>query len=239
MSFNTQHCLNYVERKIDFDIMAKAILDCGADIVGLNEIRGEGMGTDYTAQTERLSELTGLGYYYFAPAIEVKNGGPYGNAFLSKIPILKAETVMIPDPVVKQGGRYETRCILKVLLEGGITVLVTHFGLNPDEQENAVKTVVANITDEKCILMGDFNVVPENSMLAPIRESCVIFACVHVDFEPVFSYGRNGDLAVVDYQNIQRSHLFHGVFCGEIVFACAWLCCAHAHDHACGIDGRA
>ena len=42
MSFNTQHCLNYVERKIDFAIMAKAITDCGADIVGLNEMRGQG-----------------------------------------------------------------------------------------------------------------------------------------------------------------------------------------------------
>ena len=170
MSFNTLHCENYVKKRIDFEVMAKAILDCGADIVGLNEIRGAGIHPDYTAQTEKLSELTGLTYYHFAPAIEVKNGGPYGNAFLSKIPILKAETIMIPDPVVKQGRRYETRCILKVLLDGGITVLVTHFGLNADEQENAVKTVVANIADEKCILMGDFNVSPENAVLAPIRE---------------------------------------------------------------------
>lgn len=171
MSFNTQHCQNYVERKIDFDIMAKAIVDCGADIVGLNEMRGQGVHPDYTAQTEKLSELTGLKYYHFAPAIEVPNGGPYGNGFLSRIPILKAETVMIPDPEVKIHSRhYETRCILKVVLEGGITVLVTHFGLNPEEQENAVKTVLANITDEKCILMGDFNVTPDGGVLLPIRE---------------------------------------------------------------------
>lgn len=171
MSFNTQHCLNYVERKIDFDAMAKAILDCGADIVGLNEMRGEGIHPDYTAQTDKLSALTGLTYYHFAPAIEVPNGGPYGNGFLSRIPIVKAETVMIPDPEQKKIGKhYETRCILKVLLEGGITVLVTHFGLNPDEQENAVKTVLENITDEKCILMGDFNVTPDNPVLAPIRK---------------------------------------------------------------------
>ena len=36
MSFNTQHCLNYLERKIDFQVMADAINRCGADIVGLN-----------------------------------------------------------------------------------------------------------------------------------------------------------------------------------------------------------
>jgi endonuclease/exonuclease/phosphatase family metal-dependent hydrolase len=38
MTFNTQHCLNYLEQKIDFDIMAEAITDLDDDIVGLNEL---------------------------------------------------------------------------------------------------------------------------------------------------------------------------------------------------------
>ena len=42
MSFNTQHCLNYIERNIDFDIMTQAIKQCNADIIGLNEMRDEG-----------------------------------------------------------------------------------------------------------------------------------------------------------------------------------------------------
>ena len=69
MSFNTQHCLNYMEQKIDFEIMANAILELGADVVGLNEMRGAGEHPDYTAQVERLAELTGMKYYYFAPAL--------------------------------------------------------------------------------------------------------------------------------------------------------------------------
>ena len=60
-------------------------------------------------------------------------------------------------------------CQLKAELENGLRVLVTHFGLESDEQENAVKTVLENIRDEKCILMGDFNVVPNNELLDPIR----------------------------------------------------------------------
>ena len=169
MSFNTQHCKNYIEGNIDFEIMAKAIVDCGADIVGLNEMRGEGPHPDFTAQTERLAELTGM-HCYFAPALHLKKG-LYGNAILSKYPIERVENIPIPDPDVKKyNGYYETRCVLKATLEGDITVLVTHFGLNPDEQENAVKTVLANITDEKCILMGDFNVTPGNPVLAPLRK---------------------------------------------------------------------
>lgn len=171
MSFNTQHCASFIEKRIDFSIIAKAILDEGADIVGLNEIRGEGADSEYTAQTEKLSSLTGMKYYYFAPAITIPNCGLYGNAILSKIPILKVENVPIPDPEPKKyKGYYETRCLIKAQLEGGITVLISHFGLNPDEQENAVKTVSANLSDNKCVLMGDFNVTPEDPVLAPIRE---------------------------------------------------------------------
>ena len=34
MSFNTQHCMNYITRKIDFQKMADAIKACDADLVG-------------------------------------------------------------------------------------------------------------------------------------------------------------------------------------------------------------
>ena len=170
MSFNTQHCLSYVDKKIDFDIMAKAIVDSDADVVGLNEMRGQGTDPEYTNQVERLAELCGMKYYYFAKAIDVKGKGPYGNGILSKIPILSAEVIPIPDPeVAVDGHRYETRCILKAELEGKLTVLVTHFGLTQEEQENAVKTVCDSLPENRCILMGDFNVTPDDKVLAPIQ----------------------------------------------------------------------
>lgn len=175
MSFNTQHCLNYLEQKIDFQIMADAISACEADIVGLNEMRNAGEYEDYVDQTGILSELTGLENHYFAQAIRFHGGkNPYGNALLSRYPLKSVETILVPDPEPKAyDGYYETRCLLKAKLENDLTVLVIHFGLNPDEQENAVKTILANLEDEKCILMGDFNVVPDDKILLPIRERMV------------------------------------------------------------------
>ena len=70
MSFNTQHCLNYLEQKIDFQIMADAILTCEADIVGLNEMRDAGVHHEFVNQTGILAEKTGLENYYFAKAID-------------------------------------------------------------------------------------------------------------------------------------------------------------------------
>ena len=38
MSFNTQHCLNFITKEIDYEIMTNAIIKCGADIIGLQEM---------------------------------------------------------------------------------------------------------------------------------------------------------------------------------------------------------
>ena len=171
MTFNTQHCKNYVEGNIDFEIMAEAIQTCEPDIVGLNEMFESGEDPDFVAQVEKLRVLTGMKYCYFAKAIDLKKGS-YGNGFLSNIPIVKVETIAVPDPDPRgYDGYYETRCILKAELEGGITILVSHFGLNPDEKENAVKAAVSSLADKKCILMGDFNMKPDNPILAPIYEA--------------------------------------------------------------------
>ena len=128
MSFNTQHCLNYIERKIDYEVMAKAILDCNADIVGLNEMRGAPNGEPDPAfedQVGNLSKLTGIENYHFAPAIWVGGYKPYGNGMLSKLPIISAETVMIPDPDEKIfGSHYETRCVLKQSLRAILRFLL-------------------------------------------------------------------------------------------------------------------
>ena len=170
MTYNLQHCLDYKRRVIDFDAMADSIKLYNADIVGLNEMRDAGTDPDYKDQVKILAEKAGYPYYFFAKAIDFDGTNPYGNGFLSKLPIVNAEVIHIPDPDPKTGTEYyEHRCLLKAQLEGGFTVLVTHFGLNKDEQENAVKTITDNIASEKCILMGDFNITPDNELLNPIK----------------------------------------------------------------------
>ena len=92
MSYNTQHCLNYITRKIDFEIMADTIKKCGADIIGLQEMRDESEHEEYQAQAKILAEKLAF-YYYFAEAIRFDGVNPYGNAIISRYPIKNAETV--------------------------------------------------------------------------------------------------------------------------------------------------
>lgn len=199
MSFNTQHCASYLnDLKIDFDLFARTIRQADADIVGLNEIRGKGEREDYEAQTEILSERSGMPYRHFAPAILVRGNNPYGNALLSRHEILHAEKIMIPDPPTRvEGHRYETRCILKARLACGLTVAVVHVGLNPDEQECAVSTLMEHIEDEKFVLMGDFNMTPNDPILAPIKEK--LFDTATLSEDPLLTFPSDAPTCKIDY----------------------------------------
>ena len=191
--------MNYITKEIDYQIMADAILKCGADVVGLQEMRYEDPESDFTRQTEKLAELTGMQYSYFAKAVNiVDDDGWFGNGLISRVPVVYTQTISIPDPVEKTGDQlYETRCVLKAKLENGFTILCTHFGLNHDEHINAVETVLENLESEKCILMGDFNVRPENEILLPIREKMKDTADLFT--EPLVSFPSDKPNRKIDY----------------------------------------
>lgn len=152
-------------------MFAEAIRGVDADVVGLNEIRGVGRDAGYDAQTDILAELAGYPYHHFSEAIKFEGVNPYGNGLLSRERIVKLETLPIPAPEIKSGSDwYEDRMLTKATLGSGLTVMTVHVGLNRDEKELAVKTILENIESKKCILMGDFNMDPDDTLIDKIRE---------------------------------------------------------------------
>ena len=217
MSYNIQHCLNFKTRKIDYDLMADTIKKCGADIIGLQEVRNKGKSKDYKEQAKIIAEKLGF-YYYFAEAIRFSGKNPYGNALISRYPITAAQTILLPDPQIKQyNGYYETRCLLKATVDVGseLDVLVSHFGLNPDEQKNAVDTVVSNIKLERLVLMGDFNVQPNNPILEPITQK--LYDTAYKFSSPKLSFPSDVPTVKIDYIFVSKDLVVNGADIPEII----------------------
>ena len=106
MTFNIQHALDYKRQVIDTDFFVDAIKKYNPDICGLNEVRGEGPVEGYTDQTKAIGD--GLSFNrYFAEAIKVEGTSPYGNALVSKYPIIKSETIKIPRVIFKSPFAYQ------------------------------------------------------------------------------------------------------------------------------------
>ncbi len=225
MSYNIAHCRNvrYEGNYIDFDAIAAVIKDNGAEIIGLNEVYDEGLTENFVAQAKILAEKLGYSYYYFGQTITLDEGDPYGNALISKYPIVSVKKIPIPQPVEhKYNGYYEDRCLIvaEIDVKGTIlTVMVSHFGLNPDEAENAVNAVIRHLPAEKTVLMGDFNLKPDNELLLPIREK--LFDTAELFAKETFSFPSTGPRVKIDY--IFTSH--------DIQVKSADIPCVVASDH--------
>lgn len=167
---------------VDLDACARVIREISPDLCGLNEINSYlpdfparmSYYNTATDQTGYLTQVTGLDHGYFGKAIHFQNRGDYGNAVISKYPVLEAEAIPVPDPkYFDEPAYYETRGIAKVKLDiaGGITVLQIHVGLATAEKQNAVVELcrVIDETDGPVIVMGDFNMCPDSFLLDRLR----------------------------------------------------------------------
>ena len=167
---------------VDLDACAEVIREVSPDLCGLNEINC--YEQDFLArvnyrntaadQTSYLAENTGLSHGFFGKAIHFDGRGGYGNAVISKYPMLETVDIGIPDPEVRdEDAYYETRGITKAKVDiaGGITVLQIHVGLADAEKRNAVETLcrVIDETEGPLILMGDFNMYPDHPLLERLR----------------------------------------------------------------------
>ena len=168
---------------VDLSQCAGVIRELAPDICGINEINrylpgfpeSRGFGFCPADQTGYLAEASGLGGGYFGKAIHFACRGDYGNSVLSRYPIMEADVIPIPDPeIYDENHYYETRGITRVKLDvaGCLTVLQVHVGLAVAESQNAVVTLcrVIDETEGPLILMGDFNMRPDNFLLNRIRQ---------------------------------------------------------------------
>lgn len=170
-----EHYLRTGEEQIRLDGVADVIRSFGVEICGLNEVRNQEGCEGLCNQARVIADALGY-HFFFAPAIEHR-GGTYGNAIVSKYPIVSAHAIPIPSPRENRVGdrHYEDRVLLvaEVLCgERTVTFLICHFGLNIEERESAVRGIREELAliRTPVVLMGDFNLTPTNEYYARLAE---------------------------------------------------------------------
>lgn len=157
----------------DIRFAADVINRCRPDVVGLNEVRSHTTDVPYD-QADALGQFCGY-YPVFGRSIDFA-GGEYGNAVLTRLPLIDRDIIDIPDRFEGESKRFEHRTLLRCVLSAAgreIVLLQTHFGLTPGEQRSAVETTLSLVRAEKrpLILMGDLNMSPDDPILAPLFEA--------------------------------------------------------------------
>jgi endonuclease/exonuclease/phosphatase family metal-dependent hydrolase len=145
----------------NLEMLTQVISDAGADIVGLNEVLHP-FPVDGGPALTQLAARLGM-QYAFGPALsaeESPRGIPYGNALLSRWPILAHAAHHLPAGTGgERRGLFETR----IALPGGssFTAYVTHLDHRSETvrlaQWSAAHAWLGRERDRPHVLIGDFN----------------------------------------------------------------------------------
>lgn len=172
VSYNIHHGEG-TDGKFDLERIARVINAEKPDLVGLNEV-DQGTrrtnGVDIPAELARLTGMTAL----FEKNID-HDGGKYGNAILSRLPIVRHENHKLPSDY-----KGEQRGVLEVEVsdkEGEtLLFLCTHLDYRPDDHERmasvaTIEKVVAGHDGKVAILVGDMNATPDSRVMAELAKS--------------------------------------------------------------------
>jgi endonuclease/exonuclease/phosphatase family metal-dependent hydrolase len=149
MTYNIHHGEG-TDGKIDLNRIAEVIVSQRADIVALQEVD---RGVERTARRDLIAELAALTRmnYAFGRNIDYQ-GGEYGNAILSKFPIIKHENHHFK--MLRQG---EQRGILRAVLDVDgkrLILLNTHIDYRQDDTER-----LSNV-EEIRLMLSDYSGQP-------------------------------------------------------------------------------
>ena len=154
----------------DLDAIAEVIRRQNPDFVTLNEVD---VFTNRTGkdvhQARDLAEKLGM-EWHFSKAID-RDGGEYGDAVLSKYPILEKRSYRLPC-AAEQPGEDRSLCVIRVQIDGkDLYVASTHLDhLSGDDSRLVQATEIRRIRDTELegdlILCGDLNAIPSSNVIA-------------------------------------------------------------------------
>lgn len=154
-SYNIHGCRG-AGRKPDPARVAQVIRELECDVVGLQEVDSRNRPQAHSMQLDYLAAEAGM--QAVAGATILRHDGDYGNALLTRLPVIN---VRRHDFSFR---RREPRGALDVDLDlHGATarVLVTHLGLNPKERRFQVQKLLELLSmtngDELAVVLGDIN----------------------------------------------------------------------------------
>jgi endonuclease/exonuclease/phosphatase family metal-dependent hydrolase len=90
LSYNIHKCIGGIDRRYAPDRIVEVIHKLDVDVAMLQEVDGGVARSNRDHQVDLLAEQLGLRYRTWFPNVDVRGGGQYGNAILSRYPIIES-----------------------------------------------------------------------------------------------------------------------------------------------------
>ncbi len=162
-----------------------------ADVIALEEVDNGTHRSGGVDQSEELAERLHA-QRIFAAALE-RDGGTYGVALLSKLPVVDAQRFDLPNV-----GNFEPRVGIDATVCTGDTatrVISAHADVFPWAAKAHAKAIAKRVADSRDVLvLGDLNSTPDTGDTQPFLDDGLSDALSLFDDKPTF-----GDSARIDY----------------------------------------
>ena len=93
LSYNIHKCIGGVDRKYEPTRVVEVIRKLDADVLMLQEVDAGVGRSNRDQQVEVLGEELGMRYRTWFPNVDVRGGGQYGNAILSRYPLIESTNI--------------------------------------------------------------------------------------------------------------------------------------------------
>jgi endonuclease/exonuclease/phosphatase family metal-dependent hydrolase len=222
MSFNIRHARG-MDGMVNVERIAEVIAGLEPDLVGLQEVDRGVARTDRRDLPAELARLTAM-----TPLFErniVWQGGDYGNAILSRLPVLRSRHNLLP-----RAASVERQGALQAVVQAHgeeILFLNTHLDFAPEETDRliGVEEIVRIVHDYgglPAILCGDFNAPPGSASHERMKEH-FLDVWEAIGDGPGCSFPSDSPDRRIDYLWLSRE--------GKLVPRRVWLHHSLASDH--------
>jgi endonuclease/exonuclease/phosphatase family metal-dependent hydrolase len=170
-----------VDGKFDLERIAKVMLAEKPDIVAVQEVDQKTRRSSGVDQAAELARLTGM-KVVFGRNIDFEGGG-YGTAVLTNIPVRSSESVKLKSFYAPTPHNPEQRGVQVLELGAkdgpGFVFMCTHLDYRPPDEERMNSALTINELarkrpNEPMIIAGDFNATPENRVIREFEKEWTI-----------------------------------------------------------------
>jgi endonuclease/exonuclease/phosphatase family metal-dependent hydrolase len=164
LSYNIHKCIGGVDRRYEPSRIVDVIQRQDADVVMLQEVDANAPRSNHDRQVDTLGEMLGLRYRTWFPNVDVRGGGQYGNAILSRYPLLESTNIDLSLPLRKR--RSVVHGVIRIRHDGvdrTMHVYNMHLGLAGYERRRQLAMFLASHPfthlhhDTPVVVGGDLN----------------------------------------------------------------------------------
>ncbi len=165
LTYNIHKCLGGLDRRYDPGRISDTVGHYDPDLVLLQEVARSTKRSNYDSQVDRLSDMLGLRHKTYFTNVRRRKGGEYGNAILSRFPIIETSNIDLTIPLKKARSVLHARVRVRIGKRQSRTIHLfnLHLGLSGMERKIQLRRFLDSHPfvglDHRTplIVAGDFN----------------------------------------------------------------------------------